>query len=72
MVKGQRFLCDRTQQVKFQGSLLSERPHITVGVPQGSILGPLLFSIYVNDLPNAMSTSDINMFADDTEFHKIF
>ena len=42
---------------------------LTVGVPQGSILGPLLFSIYVNDLPHAIVSSDINMFADDTEFH---
>ena len=42
---------------------------IKVGVPQGSILGPLLFSIYVNDLSNVMSSSDVNMFADDTEIH---
>ena len=62
------FLCNRTQQVIFKGNLSSEGP-ITVGVPQGSILGPLLFSIYVNDLPNVVSTSDINMFADDTELH---
>ena len=48
---------------------MSSSGHITVGVPQGSILGPLLFSIYVNDLPNAISSSDVNMFADDTEIH---
>ena len=62
------FLCDRKQQVVFQSNLSSEGP-ITVGVPQDSILGPLLFSIYVNDLPNALFSSDVNMFADDTEFH---
>ena len=62
------FLCNRTQQVVFQTSLSSEGP-ITVGIPQGSILGPLLFSIYVNDLPNAIFSSDINIFADDTELH---
>ena len=33
------------------------------------ILVPLLFSIYVNDLPNSVNTCDINMFADDTELH---
>ena len=42
---------------------------VKVGVPQGSISGPLLFSIYVNVLPNAISLSDVNMFADDTEIH---
>ena len=62
------FLCGRTQQVVYKGSLSSEGA-ITVGVPQGSILGPLLFSIHVNDLPNIVSTSDINMFADNTELH---
>jgi len=40
-----------------------------VGVLQGSILGPWLFSIYVNDLPSVISSSDINMYADDTELH---
>ena len=56
------------QQVIFQGCLSSSGP-IKVGVPQGSILGPLLFSIYVNDLPGAITFSDINMYADDTELH---
>ena len=32
-------------------------------------MGPLLFSIYVNDLPNSVNTCDINMYADDTELH---
>ena len=39
---------------------------MTCGVPQGSILGPLLFPIYVNELPNVSSFLDTYLFADDT------
>ena len=62
------FLSNRTQQVVYNG-YLSASGSIKMSVPQGSILGPLLFSIYVNDLPSVISLSDINMYADDTEIH---
>ena len=58
------YLTDRTQIVSFQGTN-SCTMKIVCGVPQGSILGPILFLIYINDLPHC-SNFLINLFADDT------
>ena len=58
------YLCDRSQTVNIN-SCLSEFNNINIGVPQGSILGPLLFIIFVNCLPGAVDCKTI-MYADDT------
>ena len=44
----------------------SDTKQIEVGVPQGSCLGPLLFLLYINDLPQAVQGSNVSMYADDT------
>ena len=61
----QSYLADRTQNVNYKGAI-SQAKAVKTGVPQGSILGPLLFSVYVNSLPNSVSIGSIDMYADDT------
>lgn len=57
------FLTDRTQRVIVDGSTSEAAPVIS-GVPQGSVLGPILFLIFINDLPQRVS-SKARLFADD-------
>jgi hypothetical protein len=59
------YLTHRQQQVKCNGTT-SKFKLIKFGVPQGSILGPLLFLIYINDLPNTSSILHFVLFADDS------
>ena len=63
------YLTSRTQRV-YLGSHLSDPAYVTCGVPQGSILGPLLFLIFINDLPLALKQSAaVDLYADDTIFY---
>jgi hypothetical protein len=59
------FLSDRVQRVVVAGEC-SEWADVTSGMPQGSVLGPVLFVIYINDLPENVSCQT-KMFADDTK-----
>jgi len=59
------YLFNRYQYVHFNGYSSSRLP-ITCGVPQGSILGPLLFLIYINDICHVAKKSHLILFADDT------
>ena len=59
------YLSNRSQKCQINGFLSSEKV-IRCGVPQGSILGPLFFLLYINDLPQCLSKTKPRLFADDT------
>ena len=60
------YLSNRLKYIQIDENSKTEYCVVKCGVPQGSILGPLLFLLYVNDLKNASSVLDPIMFADDT------
>ena len=64
------YLRDRFQ-VTSCDNIHSSKSRISYGVPQGSILGPLLFLLYINDLPNIFSSFHTLLFADDSSFYLI-
>ena len=62
------YLSNRYQYVDFNGSISSTKV-VDTGVPQGSILGPLLFLIYINDLPRVSALFNMVMYADNTTLY---
>ena len=62
------FLVGRVQRVVIEGKT-SSWLNVTSGVPQGSILGPLLFVVFINDIPSSVDYN-IDLFADDSVLHK--
>ena len=63
------YLSRRTQRVVIEGVASSCSPVIS-GVPQGSLLGPLLLVVFINDLPEAISDGSSAIYADDTKLYR--
>ncbi len=59
------YLTDRKQKCQL-GDVITSESCVTCGIPQGSILGPLLFPLYINDLPDCLRQVSPRLFADDT------
>ena len=59
------YLSNRQQKCQI-GNFVSSKQPIKCGVPQGSILGPLLFLLYINDLPECLTNTKPRLFADET------
>ena len=64
------FLCNRRQRVIINDTVSGWLDCSSAWVPQGSILGPILFLLYINDLPDYIQYSEIFLYADDTKIFK--
>ena len=62
------YLKDRSQFVNINGNQ-SGIARVTCGIPQGSVLGPILYSLYTSDMPNAITSGTTHMYADDTTIY---
>ena len=65
------FLTNRTQKVRV-GNELSLPANVTSGTPQGGVLSPLLFLMYINDLPESLGAASCQMYADDAKIYQVF
>ena len=63
------FLPSRTQQVLVEGCESAKLDVLSRG-PQSTVLGPLLFLVYINDLPEVVSTSTLRLFTDDSLLYR--
>ena len=63
------FLSQRTQSVGLEGEK-SDTILVTIGVPQGTVLGPILFLVYINDFNEYLQHSTLRLFADDSIIYK--
>jgi hypothetical protein len=63
------FLTSRTQTVIIDG-VQSEKIHVTSGIPQGTVLDPIMFLVYINDINEYIKHSTLRLFADDSIIYK--